>query len=80
MRDARAKKIRALDDGNRLWRYFQTTVKDALTIIISGQKAQGATRGGDRGIIAIGRDVTNIVDHARSISRPCRVAFGPCRK
>ena len=56
-------------------------VRDQLLAVAALRlQPQRAARKTDRALVAVGRDVTDVVDHARPVSFSGRLALGPCGK
>ncbi len=51
-----------------------------LAVVASRLEPQRAARETDRTFVAVGGDVTDVVDHARPVSFSGRLALGPCGK
>ena len=56
-------------------------VRDQLLAVAAARlQPQRAARKADRTFVSVGRDVTDVVDHARPVSFSGRLALGPCGK
>ena len=75
-----AEGVDALDGLGGRRRHVEAAVEHLLPLLRARQQAQGAARGGDGIVVAIGRHMANVVDHARPSGGSAPPLEGPCRK
>src|SRR3954453_7068548 len=76
--DADAKKVRAYRAFCRAWPDVDRMRYQLLAVAAFRLQPQRAPREADRAFVALGRNVADVVDHARPVSFSGRLALAPC--